>query len=160
MNDSGSPGEAAVIMEMVTALTLFTRQTMVKWTSDLAREEGITAERYMMLFELSLSEDISLKELSRIYGVSSAAVSVMVHSLVEQGMVSRSRDGRDRRRVVLGLTEKGQETLGRLEERFTARFQVYLEEIPSDARREFFLLSRQMVGLVRRIMDQTNGSDG
>ncbi|SIQ41473.1 DNA-binding transcriptional regulator, MarR family [Alkalispirochaeta americana] len=160
MDDLVAPADASIIMEMVNALTLFTRQTVVRWMPDLAREQGLTAERYMMLFELSLSRDISLKELSRIYGVSSAAVSVMVHSLVEQGLVNRSQDRKDRRRVVLSLTEKGQETLGRLEERLTAQFQVYLEEIPADARREFSLLSRQLVGSVRRIMDQTNGNDG
>ncbi len=147
-----SKHDARLMMEVVSTLSLFTRTTMLRWLPQLVDEAGLTGERYMMLFELGLQPDSSLKDLAEAIGVSPSALSVMVQSLVERGLVSRVADPADRRRIALRLSADGERTMARLEEGLVDRFHAYLEELDPALRAELADASRAMLDVVDRIM--------
>jgi DNA-binding MarR family transcriptional regulator len=145
-------GDAARIMELVSTLSLFTRTTMVRWLPEIVDAVGLTGERYMVLFELGLLPDSSLKDLAESVGVSSSALSVMVQSLVERDLVTRVSDPGDRRRVVLRLSEEGERTLSTLEDELIGRYHGYLQTLDPEDRSELAEASRVMLGVVKRIL--------
>jgi DNA-binding MarR family transcriptional regulator len=145
-------GDAARIMDLVNTLSLFTRTTMVRWIPELVNAVDLTGERYMVLFELGLLPDTSLKDLAEPLGVSPSALSVMVQSLVERDLVTRVPDPTDRRRVVLRLSEAGEQMLSSLENELIDRFQDYLQTLEPADRSELADASRAMLGVVRRIL--------
>ncbi len=144
--------DARLMMDVVGTLSLFTRTTMLRWLPSLVDEVGLTGERYMMLFELGLQPDSSLKDLAESIGVSPSALSVMVQSLVERGLVTRVADPADRRRIVLRLSADGERTMARLEDGLVDRFDAYLDELDPTTRTALADASRTMLDVVQRIM--------
>ena len=140
------------IVELVNTLTLFTRRTMVAWLPELTEQLGITADRLMVMFELDLQPDISLKELAAFVMVSPSAMSVMINSMVEQGMVTRVPDVTDRRRVVLQLSDRGRQALRSLDEQLAQRYQQYLDTLAETDARQFTNAAEQMLAVVGRIL--------
>lgn len=140
------------IVELVSTLTLFTRRTMVAWLPELTEQLGITADRLMVMFELDLQPDISLKDLAAIVLVSPSAMSVMINSLVEQGLVTRVADVTDRRRVVLQLSDRGRQSLRSLDEQLAQRYQQYLATLAEADVRQLTDTTEQMLDVVRRIL--------
>ena len=144
--------DARLLMDVVSTLSLFTRTTMLRWLPPLVEAVELTGERYMVLFELGLQPDASLKELAEGLGVSPSALSVMVQSLVERELVTRVADATDRRKVVLRLSGDGERTLLRLEEELVDRFHDYLQELDPADRRDLAASSRAMLDVVNRIL--------
>ncbi len=103
-----SKEEARRLMVLLDVLSLFSRRTMVAWLPQLISKTGITSERFMVMFELSLQPDTSLKDLAASIMISSSSLSVMIQSMVEQGLVTRLPDPTDRRRVLLHLGPEGE----------------------------------------------------
>lgn len=158
MNDKNyrepSREEAQVIIETINTLTLFTRKTLLRWMPELVSELGITGERYMVLFELALQPDMSLKGLADNLLTSPPTMSVMVNALVEQDLVTRIPDPEDRRRVLLRLSENGERELARAEAALLERYQNYLGELPREDQKRFVSSSRELLTVVRRIMER------
>ena len=144
--------DAHRLMELINTLSLFTRKTMVAWLPELAEELGVTVERFITMFELDLEPDSSLKYLAERLVVSPSALSVMINSMVEQGTVARIPDTRDRRRVVLRLTDQGQQELQTIEDELTARYAAYLDEVDGDDRRELISHTEALLAVVNRIL--------
>lgn len=144
--------DAARMMELVSTLSLFTRTTMLRWLPELVDAVGLTGERYMVLFELGLLPDTSLKDLAERLGVSPSALSVMVQSLVERGLVTRVPDPGDRRRVALRLSHEGESMLSGLEDELIERFHGYLQTLDPTDRNDLAEASRAMLGVVNRVL--------
>lgn len=146
--------DAHLLMELINTLSLFTRKTMVAWLPELAERLGVSVERFMTMFELELEPDSSLKYLAERLVVSPSALSVMINSMVDQGTVARVPDTRDRRRVVLRLTDQGREELRAIEEGLTTRYVAYLEEVPEADRRDLIKHSEALLDAVNRILSR------
>lgn len=151
-NPRPSREEARIIIETINALTLFTRKTLQQWLPELVAELGLTGERYMVLFELAIQPDISLKGLAESLLTSPPTMSVMVNALVEQDLVTRIPDPEDRRRVVLRLSEKGKQELERVETALLERYRDYLAELPADDQKTLITTSTEILAVVQRIM--------
>lgn len=70
---------------------------------------GISVVQSHILYELQKRPNISLNELSDILSIDTSTLSRQVNYLVEMEMVNRLPDPKDRRYVVLSLTQKGEE---------------------------------------------------
>ena len=140
------------IVELVNTLTLFTRRTMVAWLPELTEQLGITADRLMVMFELELQPDISLKELASFVMVSPSAMSVMIDSMVKQGLVTRVPDVTDRRRVVLQLSDRGRQALRALDNQLAQRYQQYLATLKEADVEQLTEATEQMLDVVKRIL--------
>jgi len=70
-------------------------------------EVGLSGAQLFVLQELFRSPSLSLNELAERTRTDQSSVSVVVTRLVESGLVTRDRDARDARRLVLNLTKAG-----------------------------------------------------
>jgi DNA-binding MarR family transcriptional regulator len=78
---------------------------------ELMRPEGLTALQYTALTVLERHPDLTSARLARHSFVTAQSMADMVKTLRARGLVERHRDPADRRRLVLALTDKGQELL-------------------------------------------------
>lgn len=144
--------EARILNALLNTLSLFARRTTLEWLPELASEMGITGERFMVMFELELQPDSNLKQLAHSMVVSPSSMSVMVNSMVEQGLVTRVHDPEDRRRVVLRLSEKGREELLKAEDRLVEKYREYLSTLSETDRRELTASGGALLAVVNRIL--------
>lgn len=75
-------------------------------------ERDITFPQLRILFRVRLHPDIDLRSLADGLEISPSAASQQVDKLVERGLVGRSEDPQDRRRLRLTLTDSGEEAAG------------------------------------------------
>ena len=146
--------DARVLMTLVNTLSLFVRRTMLEWLPDLQSKVGITEQRYAVMFELALQPDISLKDLAKRLVVSHSSLSVMINSMVEQGLVIRVDDPADRRRVLLRLSEQGNRDLNTAEEYLIEGFEQYLQTLPEADRRDLVEAGGSMLEVTERILER------
>ena len=80
---------------------------------ELVRPAGLTALQYTALTVLERHPDLTSAHLARNSFVTAQSMADMVTSLRAQGLIDRHQDPRDRRRLVLSLTEDGKLLLDR-----------------------------------------------
>ena len=85
-----------------------------------AREVGISAEQVSLLVAIKYTPGIGVRELAAKERVSPPALSNHVDRLERDGLVSRTPNASDRRRVGIALTDEGQRVLRRVRSRRTA----------------------------------------
>lgn len=101
------------LLMMLTLLASFHRNLYTRTRPVAARKE-INYQRFTILSYLKLFPEHSMKKLSRLLGVSSSSLSIIIDSLKKEGLVVRKTDPDDRRRVLLELTPKGKEALEKI----------------------------------------------
>ncbi len=74
---------------------------------------GISGAQLFVLTELGKTGSLSLNDLASRTRTDQSSVSVVVSRLVDAGLVTRERDERDARRLVLNLTKNGRSMLQR-----------------------------------------------
>jgi DNA-binding MarR family transcriptional regulator len=97
-----------------------------------AREVGISPEQVSLLVAIKYAPGIGVRELATRERVSPPALSNHVDRLERDGLVNRTPDASDRRRVGLTLTEEGQRVLRRVRSRRTAWLATRLRGLSSD----------------------------
>ncbi len=75
------------------------------------RSVDISVPQVRALSFIDLNTAVSLSELAEHIGLTLPSMSKMIDGLVERGLVSRTEDPQDRRRVILCLTEAGRVTV-------------------------------------------------
>jgi DNA-binding MarR family transcriptional regulator len=81
---------------------------LLRLTDRAAQSElGLSGAQLFVLHELEKTPALSLSELAEKTRTDQSSVSVVVSRLVESGHVTRERDRRDARRLVLTLTKSG-----------------------------------------------------
>ena len=148
--------EGRLLNELLNMLSLFTRQTYVEWIPELEKELGITEQRFLVMWELKLQPDCSLKDLASMLVVSPSSLSIMVNALVKQGSVQRVEDPDDRRRVVLRLTEQGERELAMGEEHLVNRFGQYLQTLPQRERDDLVQAAEAMRSVMERLLNRSS----
>ncbi len=143
---------AQMMMEMINIMSLFTRKTVLSWMPELMESLGVNEERFMVLFELNLEPGVSLKSLSQSLMVSSPSLSIMINSMVDQGLVSRTQDPEDRRKVLLCLGPQGKKCLAKSEEYLSNQFEQYLLSLPLNDREELIKFSSNLMNVVKKIL--------
>ena len=85
-----------------------------------AREVGVSPEQVSLMVAIKYAPGIGVRELATKERVSAPALSNHIDRLERDGLVSRTPDDADRRRVGLRLTDEGQRVLRRVRSRRTA----------------------------------------
>jgi DNA-binding MarR family transcriptional regulator len=85
-----------------------------------AREVGVSPAQVSILVAIKYTPGIGVRDLATRERVSAPALSNHVDRLERDGLVSRTPDASDRRRVGLTLTDEGQRVLRRVRSRRTA----------------------------------------
>jgi DNA-binding MarR family transcriptional regulator len=100
-------------------------------------DSGVSGAQLFVLTELGKTPALSLGDLAARTRTDQSSVSVVVTRLVEAGLITRDRDERDARRLVLHLTRAGRTLLQKAplvaQERLLAAF----DRMPAEERRRF-----------------------
>jgi len=91
---------------------------------------GVTTSQCYCLLELKKSERLTMYELSQRMNLNTSTMTRIVDNLVRDELIERKRDGKDRRIVVIMLTEKGRETSDRLNSSINLYYKKIIENIP------------------------------
>jgi DNA-binding MarR family transcriptional regulator len=97
-----------------------------------ARQVGVSPEQVALLVGIKYSPGIGVRELAARERVTPPALSNHVDRLERDGLVSRTPDASDRRRVGLTLTDEGQRVLRRVRSRRTAWLATRLRGLSPD----------------------------
>jgi DNA-binding MarR family transcriptional regulator len=100
-------------------------------------ELGISGAQLFALAELGKTPALSLNDLASRTLTDQSSVSVVVTRLVDAGLVTRDRDERDARRLVLHLTRAGRALLRKAPAAAQERLLNAFDRVPEDERRRF-----------------------
>jgi len=98
---------------------------------------GLSGAQLFVLHELGKTPALSLSELADRTRTDQSSVSVVVSRLVEAGYITRDRDARDARRLVLNLTKSGRAIAEKSPPVAQEKIIEALEHIPAAERRRF-----------------------
>ncbi|WP_309121210.1 MarR family transcriptional regulator [Paenibacillus sp.] len=93
---------------------------------------GVSVVQSHILYELAKRPNISLNDLSEMLALDTSTLSRQVQQLVEGGFLSRLPDPKDRRYVLLSLTETGEEQCARIAGTMETYIQDVFSYIPDD----------------------------
>ena len=72
-------------------------------------QENIQGETYVLIFIKESSGKVIPSDISNAVGVSSARVATALNGLEEKGLITRTIDSEDRRKIIVEVTPKGAE---------------------------------------------------
>src|SRR4051812_23486926 len=116
-------------------------------------ELGVSGAQLFVLTELGKTPALSLNELASRTRTDQSSVSVVVTRLVEAGLVTRDRDERDARRLVLHLTRAGRALLLNAPPVAQERLLAAFDQLPEKERKRF-------ADIFEEIVDAAGGDDG
>ena len=77
----------------------------------LSRETGLTASQLLLLQVLDEHGETTAGQIAAHMGITQATTTALLQKLETSGMIQRRRGEKDRRQVLLSLTDKGQKVL-------------------------------------------------
>jgi DNA-binding MarR family transcriptional regulator len=116
-------------------------------------ELGISGAQLFVLTELGKTPALSLNDLASRTLTDQSSVSVVVTRLVEAGLVTRDRDERDARRLVLHLTKSGRALLRKAPASAQERLLNVFDRMPEEERRRF-------AGTFENLVESVGADDG
>ena len=106
---------------------------------------GLSGAQLFVLQELGKTPAMSLSELAQRTFTDQSSVSVVVTRLVDAGYVTRDRDPRDARRLVLQLTKNGRAILQKAPPAPQEKVIDIIERLPAAERKRFADLFARMI---------------
>ncbi|MEA2329747.1 MAG: hypothetical protein QOE68_4706 [Thermoanaerobaculia bacterium] len=100
-------------------------------------ELGVSGAQLFVLAELGKTPAMSLNDLASRTLTDQSSVSVVVTRLVAAGLITRDRDARDARRLVLNLTRSGRALLQHAPAVAQQRLLAVFDRLSDDDRRKF-----------------------
>jgi DNA-binding MarR family transcriptional regulator len=111
--------------DMLVSLRKIT-QAITLHSRDLSRRYGLTGPQLIILSEIANNETLSVTELARYISLSQATVTDILNRLEKRGLIERTRDSVDRRRVLIRITDQCRQILSQtpppLQETFVERY--------------------------------------
>jgi DNA-binding MarR family transcriptional regulator len=107
------------------------KYSLFKVIDSLCKVEKLTAMQAMMLFMLKSEGAISVGSLSSLFNMTQSNASALCKKLEKDGLIERSRSKSDERTVLITLSEKGEQMLGRMLAR-GAGIGEAMDEIPRE----------------------------
>jgi len=113
--------------------------------AERVREAGVRRPHFTVLVALDEGGPSSQADLGRRLGIDRSDLHAVVNDLERDGLVTRERDERDRRRNVIGLTPAGRDALRDLDARVEAAQADLLAPLSAAERQELERLLRRVV---------------
>lgn len=107
---------------------------------------GLTFAQLRILFRVRRSPGQNVRTLAEGLGISASAVSQQVDRLVSRGLLSRTDNPDDRRRVVLEVSEQGKEITDEISRAYRERIESLLTDLSKDELRDLERLLVRLVG--------------
>lgn len=149
--DTGAIDLGAFVTMVVNAVTWAIR--------DELEPEGLGALEFAVLRALQFSGTSSATQLGRLLPADQSRISRTVNDLVNRGLLSRNRQRRDRRVIMLQMTDDGEALIGALSKRVEQRYDQLLEGVsPEDLER--FIATADTIMANRRAGQAGRGTAG
>lgn len=130
-------GDDGELDELVTALLTASRTLVGISAHSLAElEEAVTPTQFRVLVVLAAHGPSRLNRLADRLGVNSSTALRTVDKLITSGLVQRRENQRDRREVVIELTDQGRYTVDEVTGRRRAAIKKIVSAMPRDSRRQ------------------------
>ncbi len=95
---------------------------------------GVSSAQYRVIVEIGRNKEISLNELANALGLDKSTMSRTIRNLVESNFVSQKTDQRNKRYVIIQLTDHGASVYRTIEENVMAYYQNVFSKIPKEQR--------------------------
>jgi DNA-binding MarR family transcriptional regulator len=105
----------------------------------------LTPTQFFALARLHEMGQLSQNRLGRLSAMDPATIQGVIHRLVDRKLIQRMPDPTDRRRMVLRLTNEGQELVGSLLSDAAAIDEMALERLSPEERKTLTTLLRKMI---------------
>jgi DNA-binding MarR family transcriptional regulator len=129
------------VNEMIRLVFQFIRHAKSHGPGDDVRmllgEAGLGGRHVSVLFALAMTGPISVGELAERLGLSPATVSQLMGELDRGGFVERREDPRDRRRIIVSLSDRHRGPIERYARQRLQPFRVALETLSPEERATF-----------------------
>jgi len=93
---------------------------------------GLTTAQCHTLLEIGNRGPVSLVDLAEFLGLDTSTLSRTIQGLVMLGLVNRQINEKDRRYVVISLTEQGRKVFNEIEDRYNGYIARVLDLLPAD----------------------------
>lgn len=114
----------------------------------LAQHHGLTGPQLVCLREIHRSGPLNPGQLARSVALSPATITGILDRLEGHGLVARRRRNRDKRQVLVQLTDRGAELLGQVAPPLQERFEERLEALAPAERQRIAAALEQVVALM------------
>ena len=119
-----------------------------RWIRYQLRDSEVSHARMRLLGALRVGGPRIMSEISEELGVTRRNVTALVDALEEEGHVRRKSHPTDRRATLIELTDRGEESAGRLFEEHRAAVAEVFEPLPETDREELI----RLLGQVRKAL--------
>lgn len=126
--------QARALYETIRLMRMRIVQIHTSWHSQNGGNQtfDLTLPQMHCLTTIREREHVSIKELAEALCISPPSASTMVDRLVDMGALSREQSPRDRREVVIRLTNQGQETVDAVERHILRAVENLLRRVGPD----------------------------
>ena len=139
---------AELVMETVSLVTRAIRRQMRKH-----RPKGLSLPQFRALGIVRRHPDVSLSDVARHLGMTTASASKLIDALVKQDLVTRVDSPEDRRRLVLNLTKTGRQALRHARKAALGELADILARLDEPDR---FAVTQAMTVLRRELTEEQN----
>ena len=137
-----SPGLSQQFVEIMVLLhNNFGRQTQVP----------LPLNQFGVLCALMDTQGLAIIDLSRQLNISKQQMTNVIEKLLTAGYVSKNPDPKDRRRLVVTISEKGEKLLEEHMEQFRQRFEIHARNLTTDERQELASILRRYYELINKM---------
>lgn len=111
---SSNPGDALTIEQQICYAMHTTVRAFDAVYRDLLAEHGLSYPQYIALMAVGEHGPLTVGALGEVMRLDSGTLSPLLKRMAAAGLVDRSRDPDDERRVLVALTDTGRERLARV----------------------------------------------
>jgi DNA-binding MarR family transcriptional regulator len=142
MEAQASPSLSQQFVEIMVLLhNNFGRQTQVP----------LPLNQFGVLCALMDTQGMAIIDLSRQLNISKQQMTNVIEKLLTAGYVSKNPDPKDRRRLVVTISEKGEKLLAEHMEQFRQRFEIHARNLTTDERQELASILRRYYELINKM---------
>ena len=137
-----SPSLSQQFVEIMVLLhNNFGRQTQVP----------LPLNQFGVLCVLMDTQGFAITDISRQLNISKQQMTNIIEKLLTAGYVSKNPDPKDRRRLVVTISEKGEKLLEEHMEQFRQRFEIHARNLTTDERQELASILRRYYELINKM---------
>ncbi|WP_262314824.1 MarR family winged helix-turn-helix transcriptional regulator [Lacticaseibacillus parakribbianus] len=122
--------------------------TGFKYVGDLVsapmKQYKLSFEQFLIMRDLHRGSKLSISDVAKSRGVTRAAISRQIKTLLENDYIIQERDATDRRRLYLRLTERGEQVTTALNATIHQRFYGWVQQIGDEDAEDLLRIMRRV----------------
>lgn len=142
------PEVARRLSVLTCTLQKLTNELESEFTSNL----NLTPSEFHFLSHLHLVEDLTIKNISEVMSISYGRISHILNSLENKGFVKRENNAKDKRNVVIKLTDKTKSTIAKANDNYLKMHSDILGMMENDHKDSLVGSLENYLGSIRNYM--------